>query len=285
MQPSRTTAVSVQHKERFQKEVMLLFKMKHDNIVKVKNEKNKKKISCFQYYVIYKQGFWWIWQFVGACIEPQLMIVTELLEGGTLQKFLWDTRPCPLDLKMSISFALDISQAMEFLHSNGIIHRDLKPSNYMLHFTYFVLWRKKLRFWSLCLGNVLVTSDMNQVKLADFGLAREESTGCMTSEAGTYRYMAPEVIILPSSIFEYSMFHRNIIKTFYVLYQQVFSREPLKTGEKKHYDHKVDVYSFAIVFWELLTNKQPFHGVPNICTAYLVSQVKITINKKVYFRT
>lgn len=34
---------------------------------------------------------------------------------------------------------------------------------------------------------------MKQVKLADFGLAREQIEGAMTSEAGTYRWMAPEV--------------------------------------------------------------------------------------------
>lgn len=34
---------------------------------------------------------------------------------------------------------------------------------------------------------------MKQIKLADFGHAREEIAGAMTSEAGTYRWMAPEV--------------------------------------------------------------------------------------------
>ncbi|ESQ45462.1 hypothetical protein EUTSA_v10011053mg [Eutrema salsugineum] len=192
VQPSRTAAVSRQHKEKFQEEVLFLSKIHHNNIVK----------------------------FFGACIEPQLMIVTELLEGGTLQKLLWDSRPIPLDLKMSLNFALDISRAMEYLHSKGIIHRDLKPRN------------------------VLVTSDLTEVKLADFGLAREETASCMTSEAGTYRWMAPEV----------------------------FSREPLRIGEKKHYDHKADVYSFAIVFWELLTNRQPFSGLHQITVPYFVSQ-------------
>lgn len=54
---------------------------------------------------------------------------------------------------------------------------------------------------------------------------------------------------------------------------QLFSHEPLLVGEKKNYDHKVDVYSFAIVFWELLTNKTPFKGKNNICVAYAASKV------------
>ena len=42
--------------------------------------------------------------------------------------------------------------------------------------------------------NLLLTVDQKKVKLADFGLAREETlTEMMTAETGTYRWMAPEV--------------------------------------------------------------------------------------------
>lgn len=68
-----------------------------------------------------------------------MMIVTELMRGGTIQKYLWSTRPLIPDLKLSISFALDICRAMEFLHANGIIHRDLKPSNFSFYFSFLVL--------------------------------------------------------------------------------------------------------------------------------------------------
>lgn len=43
-------------------------------------------------------------------------------------------------------------------------------------------------------GNVLLTEDKKHVKLGDFGLAREEVVDDMTCEAGTYRWMAPEVL-------------------------------------------------------------------------------------------
>ncbi|GLU19944.1 hypothetical protein SLE2022_361640 [Rubroshorea leprosula] len=188
IQPSRTSIVSWERKEKFQREVLLLSRTKHDNVVK----------------------------FIGASVEPTMMIVTELMRGGTLQKYLWSIRPERLDMRHSLSLALDISRAMECLHANGIIHRDLKPSN------------------------LLLTEDKKQIKLADFGLAREEIMDEMTCEAGTYRWMAPEL----------------------------YSRDPLPVGVKKHYDHKVDVYSFSIVVWELLTNRAPFKGRPNITVAY-----------------
>ncbi|RRT66737.1 hypothetical protein B296_00036442 [Ensete ventricosum] len=62
----------------------------------------------------------------------------------------------------------------------------------------------------------------------------------MTAETGTYRWMAPEL----------------------------YSTVTLRQGEKKHYNHKVDVYSFAIVLWELLHNRLPFEGMSNLQAAY-----------------
>ncbi|KAF2308448.1 hypothetical protein GH714_009694 [Hevea brasiliensis] len=157
------------------------------------------------------------YQFIGACKEPIMVIVTELLLGGTLRKYLLNMRPRCLDMHVAIGFALDIARAMECLHSHGIIHRDLKPEN------------------------LILTADHKTVKLADFGLAREESlTEMMTAETGTYRWMAPEL----------------------------YSTVTLRHGEKKHYNHKVDAYSFAIVLWELIHNKLPFEGMSNLQAAY-----------------
>lgn len=56
-----------------------------------------------------------------------MVIVTELLQGGTLRKYLVNLRPKRLDMRLAVGFALDIARAMECLHSHGIIHRDLKP--------------------------------------------------------------------------------------------------------------------------------------------------------------
>ncbi|GKV02289.1 hypothetical protein SLEP1_g14744 [Rubroshorea leprosula] len=94
---------------------------------------------------------------------------------------------------------------------------------------------------SINADNLLLTANHKAVKLADFGLAREESvTEMMTAETGTYRWMAPEL----------------------------YSTVTLRQGEKKHYNNKVDVYSFGIVLWELLTNRMPFEGMSNLQAAY-----------------
>lgn len=38
----------------------------------------------------------------------------------------------------------------------------------------------------------------------------------------------------------------------------------------KRYDHKVDVYSFSMVLWELLTSKIPYKGRNSMIAAYAV---------------
>ncbi|CDP06394.1 unnamed protein product [Coffea canephora] len=174
---------------RFAREVTMMSRVKHENLVK----------------------------FIGACKDPLMVLVTELLPGMSLRKYLVSIRPKQLDLHVALNYALDIARAMDCLHANGIIHRDLKPDN------------------------LLLTANQQSVKLADFGLAREESvTEMMTAETGTYRWMAPEL----------------------------YSTVTLRQGEKKHYNNKVDVYSFGIVFWELLTNRMPFEGMSNLQAAY-----------------
>lgn len=66
-------------------------------------------------------------QFIGACKDPLMVIVTELLPGMSLRKYLGSIRPNQLDLHVVLRFSLDIARAMDCLHANGIIHRDLKP--------------------------------------------------------------------------------------------------------------------------------------------------------------
>ncbi|CAN6362345.1 unnamed protein product [Urochloa humidicola] len=85
-------------------------------------------------------------------------------------------------------------------------------------------------------ANLLLGKD-NVVKVADFGLARfQDETGKMTAETGTYRWMAPEVI----------------------------NHQP--------YDNKADVYSFAIVLWELMTSKIPYTTMSPLQAAVGVRQ-------------
>jgi len=85
-------------------------------------------------------------------------------------------------------------------------------------------------------ANLLLGHDQ-VVKIADFGVARHGSQqGQMTAETGTYRWMAPEII------------------------------------NHKPYDHKADVFSFAIVLWELATSMVPYDNMTPLQAALGVRQ-------------
>ncbi|XP_012857727.1 PREDICTED: serine/threonine-protein kinase HT1-like [Erythranthe guttata] len=128
-----------------------------------------------------KQRHPFVLQLIGACLDPpdNCWIVTEFL-ATNLKDWLHGPgkrnkeRKIPVPpLKDRIEKALEISQAMQYLHESKpkILHRDLKPSNIFL-------------------------DDALHVRVADFGHARYLTDGekALTGETGTFVYMAPEVI-------------------------------------------------------------------------------------------
>ena len=131
-----------------------------------------------------------------------------------------------------------------------------------------------------------MTADYKTVKLADFGLAREESlTEMMTAETGTYRWMAPEIITnIHDDGIIYLVLEFCLIPN-YGFIKQLYSTVTLRQGEKKHYNHKVDAYSFAIVLWELIHNKLPFEGMSNLQAAYAAAFKVCFLNPTFWFLT
>lgn len=163
-------------------------------------------------------------QFIAASKRPPLYcIIMEYMSQGTLRMYLHKKEPYSLSTETILRLALDISRGMEYLHSQGVIHRDLKSHNLLLN-------------------------DEMRVKVADFGTSCLE-TQCRSSKgnAGTYRWMAPEMI------------------------------------KEKPCTRKVDVYSFGIVLWELTTALVPFQGMTPVQAAYAVSEkVSIFIHSYIY---
>jgi serine/threonine protein kinase len=73
-------------------------------------------------------------QFLGASTQEELlMIVSEMMDGGSLETALQRRRKLPL--RRVLEIALDCARGLNFLHlanPHCLIHRDLKPSNIML---------------------------------------------------------------------------------------------------------------------------------------------------------
>ena len=141
---------------------------------------------------------------------PAVFLVMEYVEGPTLRDILRERG------KMSVDAALDIVEevlaGIGAAHRAGIVHRDIKPENVIL-------------------------AEDGRIKVADFGLARELSSGStLTADAGlvigSISYLSPEQV------------------------------------ERGVADARSDVYATGIILFELLTGKKPFEGDSAIQVAY-----------------
>ncbi len=129
--------------------------------------------------------------------EPDKFIVMEYVSGTTLRK---KNELGPQKINDSITYAIQIAEALKEAHNKEIAHLDIKSDNIMIN-------------------------SKNQVKVMDFGLARLRDSKAEQHYSGTYgtaAYMSPE---------------------------QALGKPAGFTS---------DIWSFGIVFYEMLTGKLPF---------------------------
>lgn len=134
------------------------------------------------------------------CAEIQgefAFIVMELVTGGDFESVR------PVTELQTILYLRQLVSALYWIRQNRIVHRDLKPEN------------------------ILIDSRLRRLKIADFGLAVQQSKpGTLLSKvAGSGWYMAPEMLL----------------------------------GYK--YDETVDLYSLGVILYEMLFNELPFNEV------------------------
>jgi serine/threonine protein kinase len=137
-------------------------------------------------------------------------LLCDYMSGGSLlnrQKAQRESNAPPPRTEVLVAELLQIAGGALHLHERGIVHRDLKSDN------------------------VLIATD-GRLCLSDFGLARLVCPrGDMTSETGSYRWMAPEVTL------------------------------------HKQYGLPCDVYSFAMICTEMVTRTVPFAGTEPVSAA------------------
>lgn len=102
----------------------------------------------------------------------QLCIVMEWVDGRFLREILTRERTLPADRAARI--AINVCDALQYIHTQGVVHRDLKPENIMV-------------------------GEGDSIKLIDFGISVAEGARRLTfskfSDAmGTPDYISPEQI-------------------------------------------------------------------------------------------
>jgi serine/threonine protein kinase len=140
----------------------------------------------------------------GRSSDGQLYLAMELLSGETLEERIEREQG---DRLSSMDWLMCVLEPLAAAHGQGIVHRDLKPANVFI---------------------ARATDGSEQIKLLDFGLARDTSqkSGTETGIAlGTPYYMSPEQALRPKLVGPAS-----------------------------------DVWSCGVMMYEVLSGQMPFDG-------------------------
>ena len=149
--------------------------------------------------------------------QGQPYIVMEFIDGETLRRVI--SREAPLPPDRALEIFEQVAAALACAHEAGVVHRDIKPENVMI-------------------------TTRGQIKVADFGLARQVGSPQMTATGvlvGTASYLPPELV--------------------------THSRP----------DARSDIYSAGVVLFEMLTGRKPHTGENNYQIAY--RHVNVDIEK------
>ncbi len=161
--------------------------------------------------------------FCYATRDHSCSLIMELMDGDLhqlMERLNNESQDAPFELLEAVDIMLQVAEGMNYLHQNRVVHRDLKSMNILVKYN---------------------EHDRHvYAKVADFGLSRIKELSCtysnLTMDLGTTRWMAPE-------LFGDSEDH-NV--------------GPSPSSESLKYHFKVDVYSFGMVCYEILTGCVPF---------------------------
>lgn len=155
-----------------------------------------------------------------------ICIISEYCARGSLRDVLKQQTPDVKNLNWptKLRLALGISHGIQYLHNANppMIHRDLKSPNVLVDDS----WHAKIAdFGTLRFSEIVSSAAQLQASQIKTRSSAKTPVVEMTGLVGTTRWMAPEVM----------------------------------RGERI-YTSKVDIYSLALILWELIEGKLPFEN-------------------------
>lgn len=147
----------------------------------------------------------------------QTHIILEDCEGGDLFKKMMKQGGSIAETRTCTEVIVPLLRVLETLDKLNIIHRDIKPENIFL-------------------------TGSGQIRLGDFGLAIDCSKEIPFYRSGTLDYMAPEVLINPSTRLE----------------EGEATLAQLEARKIVPYTTKTDVWATGVLAYELVTGHPPF---------------------------
>ena len=129
----------------------------------------------------------------GITTGGHLYLVMEWIEGPTLHELI---HKGSIPVRKVAHLGMQLCDALAYAHSHKILHRDIKP------------------------GNIMINQD-DQVKVADFGLARPITGEAEENPFGTPDYAAPEIMA------------------------------------RQAVDQRADIFAAGVVLYEMLTGRVP----------------------------
>jgi serine/threonine protein kinase/Flp pilus assembly protein TadD len=146
--------------------------------------------------------------------DGRRFIAMELLQGQTLKHRIENGR---MDVTAVLEIGAQVADALDSAHTGGVIHRDIKPAN-------------------------IFTTQRNQAKVLDFGLAKQLTDDANHSQAPTLGVGDDLLLTSPGT----------------ALGTIAYMSPEQARGEEL--DARTDLFSFGVVLYEMATGRAAFPG-------------------------
>ncbi len=149
--------------------------------------------------------------------EGLYYLLMEFVDGMTLRQLLQRQKLAPEE---ALNIVPKICEALQFAHEQGVVHRDIKPENVLL-------------------------DKQGRVKIADFGIAKLVAGG-----DGSPRCAGEPERTAGPGVPTNSLTQDQVVGTPHYM-------APEQVEKPQLVDHRADIYSLGVVFYEMLTGELP----------------------------